>query len=235
MLSIIIPTLNEEKYLPILLNEIKKQNFRDFEIIVADAGSGDETVEIAKRFGCKIVKGGLPPKGRNEGAKVAKGDIFLFMDADNIRLPEKFFERSLKEFKKRNLGVASFPLCPNGKKIDKFLFQIYNTWVKLTQIPYASNLILVKKEIFEKVGGFDEKIKIAEDHYFAKQAAKYGKFGFIKIEPVITSSRRFERDGRLKTYLKYLLAGIYMFLFGPIKKDIFQYRYNDLKNNKKRL
>lgn len=71
MLSIIVPALNEEKYLPILLSQIKKQNFNsDSEIIVADAGSKDKTVEIARNYGCKIIPGGLPARGRNEGAKI---------------------------------------------------------------------------------------------------------------------------------------------------------------------
>jgi len=234
MLSIIIPTLNEEKYLPLLLKEIKKQNFSDYEIIVADADSNDKTIEIARRFDCKIVKGGLPAKGRNGGAKIAEGDTFLFMDADNIHLPDNFFEKLLEEFKKRNLGVASFPIRPATKKIDKILYGIYNTFVNLTRIPFATNSVLVKREIFEEVGGFDEEIKMAEDHYFAKMAAKHGKFGFIKTEPVLTSSRRFDRDGRLKTYLKYILAWIYMFLFGPIKTDIFKYRLNGLKKENKK-
>ncbi|PIV64862.1 MAG: glycosyl transferase family 2 [Candidatus Nealsonbacteria bacterium CG01_land_8_20_14_3_00_12] len=226
MLSIIVPALNEEKYLPILLSQIKKQNFNsDSEIIVADAGSKDKTVEIARNYGCKIIPGGLPARGRNEGAKIAKGDTLLFMDADNVFLPENFLSKLLAEFERKKLGVASFPIYPNSKKIDKILYGIYNNFVNFTQIPYATNSVLVKKEIFEKVGGgFDEEIKIAEDHYFAKQAAKFGKFGFIKIEPVLTSDRRFIKDGRLKTYLKFILAGIYMFLFGPVKKDIFKYR-----------
>ena len=99
MLSIIIPALNEEKYLPILLSQIKKQNFSGgkYEIIVADAGSKDKTVEIAKSYGCKVVPGGLPPKARNEGAKKARGELFLFLDADVV-LPENSLEKFLKEF-----------------------------------------------------------------------------------------------------------------------------------------
>jgi len=237
MLSIIIPTLNEEKYLSLLLKEIKKQSFNDYEIIVADAESKDKTVEIAKFFGCKIVQGGLPARGRNEGAKIARGDIFLFMDADNVYLPENFFEDLIKEFKKRNLGVASFPILPNGKWIDKIIYGGYNLFVKLTQrfFAFATNAVLVKKEVFEKVGGFDEEIKIGEDHDFAQRASKIGKFGFIKTKPVLTSCRRFEIDGRLKTYSKYFLAGLYMLLFGPIKKEIFQYRFDSLKNSKNNL
>lgn len=76
MLSIIIPTLNEEKYLLILLSEIRKQNFIDYEIIVADAVSEDRTIEIARSFNCNIIKGGLPAKGRNEGTKLPKAIYF---------------------------------------------------------------------------------------------------------------------------------------------------------------
>jgi glycosyltransferase involved in cell wall biosynthesis len=228
MISIIIPTLNEEKYLPILLKEIKKQNPKDFEIIVADAGSKDKTVEIARSFGCKITKGGNPAKGRNEGAKIAKGEIFLFFDADNIYLPENFFERLTKEFKRRNLGIASFPIYPNGNFLDKFFYSVYNWWVKTSQnfSAYATNSLMVKREVFEKIGGFDEEIKIGEDHDFAKRASKISKFGFIEAEPVLTSTRRFEKDGRLKTYLKYFLAGLHMIFIGPVKSDIFKYRKN---------
>ena len=90
MLSIIIPTLNEEKLLSLLLKEIKKQNFLDYEIIVADANSGDKTVEIAKSFGCKIVKGGLPPKGRNEGAK-SLGEMYFYLWMLTIFICQRIF------------------------------------------------------------------------------------------------------------------------------------------------
>lgn len=238
MLSIIIPTLNEEKYLPNLIKEIKKQkNFWDYEIIVADAGSQDKTIEIAKSFGCKVTKGGLPARGRNNGAKVAKGNIFLFLDADNIFLPSNFLERLLKEFKRRNLDIASFTIYINGSKLDRVLCWFYNFWTNLTQnfLPHAFNSILVKKEIHEKIGGFDEEIKLAEDHSYARKASKFGKFGFITTEPVLNSARRLEREGRVRTYLKYFLAGIYLFFIGDIKSDIFKYRFDySLKKKKKR-
>jgi len=238
MLSIIIPTLNEEKYLPLLLEGIKKQKFSDYEIIIADAGSEDKTVEIAKSFGCRITGGGLPAKGRNEGAKIAQGDIFLFMDADNIYLPENFLENLIKKFKERNLGVASFPLYPDGNKFDRLAYGLYNFWVKLSQnfLPHATNTVLVKREVHQKIGGFDEEIKIGEDHYYARRASKFEKFGFIETEPVLTSTRRFKREGRFKTYLKYLLAGIYMLFLGSVKSDIFKYRFNrPSKSQKKEL
>ena len=228
MVSIIIPTLNEEKYLPSLLDSIRNQSFKDLEIIVADAGSKDTTIEIAKNYGCKVIKGGLPAKGRNEGTKIAKGDLFLFLDADTILLAN-FFEKILKESKERNLDVASFYLEPQTKKrFEKFLFEaFYNLPILILEkfLAHGAQAILVKKEVFEKVGGFDEKIKFSEDHSFVRKAKKISNFGILKKVRVLSSLRRFEKEGWIKTYFKYLLAEIYMIFFGDIKKDIFKYKF----------
>jgi len=245
MLSIIIPTLNEENYLPTLLDSVRNQKvdelpssspfanarvFKDLEIIVADAGSRDKTIEIAKSFGCKIIKGGLPAKGRNEGVKIAKDDLFLFLDADVV-LPEDFFERALKEFRERNLDIASFCLEPRAKNwFKKFLFDaFYNFPILILEkiLAHGAQAILVKKEIFEKIGGFDEKIKFAEDHSFMRKAKKVGNFGILRKVRVFSSLRRFEKEGFVKTYFKYLLAEIYMIFFGDIKKDIFKYKFGN--------
>jgi len=230
MLSIIIPTLNEENYLSSLLDSIRNQSFKDLEIIVADAGSKDKTLEMANNFGCQITKGGLPAKGRNEGAKIAKGDLFLFLDADTI-LPPNFFEKASKEFEERNLDIASFCLEPRAKNwFKKFLFDVfYNFPILILEkiLAHGAQAILVKKEIFEKIGGFDEKIKFAEDHSFMRKAKKFGRFGILRSVKVFSSLRRFEKEGFVKTYLKYLLAEIYMIFFGDIKKDIFKYKFGN--------
>jgi len=233
MLSIVIPTLNEENYLPRLLNCIKKQNFKDYEIIISDADSKDKTREIAKDFGCKIVKGGLPAKGRNEGAKIIKGDLILFLDGDAL-LPEDFLEKTLKEFKQRNLDITSFILTPISKrKYPKILFNIfYNYPLRFFEKRWAHAMIaiLIKKELHKSLNGFDEKIKIGEDHYYVQQGSKLGKFGVIKTTEIFTSLRRFRTEGWIRVGLKYGLGEIYMKLFGPIKKEIFKYEFNYPKN-----
>jgi len=233
MLSIIIPTLNEENYLPRLLNCIKKQNFKDYEIIVADANSKDRTREIAKDFGCKIVMGGLPAKGRNKGAKIIKGNLILFLDADAL-LPEDFLEKTLKEFKQRNLDIASFILTPISKrKYPKILFNIfYNYPLRFFEKRWAHAMIavLVKNDLHESLKGFDEGIKIGEDHYYVQQGSKLGKFGVIKTTEIFTSLRRFQREGWIRVGLKYGLGEVYMKLFGPIKREIFKYEFNYPKN-----
>lgn len=229
MLSIIIPTLNEEKYLPLLLESIKKQDFFDYELIVADAGSSDRTVEIAKKYNCRVVPGGLLPRGRNEGARVSKGEILLFLDADLVLVQPDFLRNALNKFKKRNLGAAGFPLSlVGGKKIDKTAFYIWNKLAELTQnfLPHAAGAIMVKKSIHQSVGEFDEDIIFVEDHPYVRAAGKISKFGFIKDKTVFTSSRRFEKDGRLNVYAKYVLAGLYLIFCGPVRSNIFNYKFN---------
>ena len=236
MLSIIIPTLNEQDYLPLLLAEIKKQAFEDYEIIVADANSSDDTVKIAKSFGCKVARGGLPAKGRNQGAKIASGDLFLFIDADALVLPDGFLNELAKKFENKNLDVASFPIYPQGNIIDKIFYGTHHLWAKLSQgfLPHATNVILVKKEIHQAINGFDERVKFAEDHDYVRRAGKHGKFEFINIKPVLVSARRFKKDGRFMTYLKYVLAEFWMLFFGSIKSDIFKYRFDySLKSKNK--
>ncbi|MCP6718510.1 MAG: trypsin-like peptidase domain-containing protein [Patescibacteria group bacterium] len=227
MLSIIIPALNEEDYLPLLLAEIKRQDFDDYEIIVADADSEDDTLRVAKAFGCKTTQGGLPAKGRNEGAKIALGDLLLFIDADAVFLPENFLKNLVEKFQRRNLDIASFQIYPKGNIIDRIFYAFYNLWAWLSQrfLAHATNVILVKKEIHELVGGFDETIKFAEDHEYVRRIKKQAQFGFINLKPVLVSARRFEKDGRIVTYLRYGLAAIWMFFLGPIKSNIFNYKF----------
>jgi len=258
-LSIIIPTLNEEDYLPLLLESIKKQNFKVkvkedksssspslslgessvYEIIVADARSQDKTVEIAKSYGCKVVLSGCSPAaGRNEGAKIAKGDLLLFLDADTI-LPERSLEKFLKEFKERNLDVAGFLLRPVGKnKFIKLLYNLFYNWLILMVEKISSHsggAILIKKEIHEKSGGFDEEIKLGEDTDYMKRISKFGKFGILKSTRIFFSQRRFENYGWARTYFKYVLCGLHIFFSGPVKSDIFNYRFGHYKKSKPKL
>jgi glycosyltransferase involved in cell wall biosynthesis len=232
MLSIVIPALNEERHLQKLLKSIEEQDFNNYEIIVADAGSKDKTKKIAKDFGCKIVKGGSPAKGRNEGAKEAKGSLLLFLDAD-VTLRKNTLSKILKEFKKKKLKIATFFLVPDTKKkAPKFLFTFfYNIPIFLLEkiLPHAAMGILVNKKLFQKLGGFDEKITLAEDHDLARRGNRLGKYGIIKSAQIDVSDRRFKKEGWLKTYSKYLLCEGHMILLGPVEKDIFKYAFDHLK------
>ena len=92
-ISIIIPTLNEEKYIENTLKALKNQDYNGkYEIIVADGMSKDRTVKIAQKYADKVIKVKKPgiSAGRNAGAGIAKGGIFLFIDADTIVFPNLF-------------------------------------------------------------------------------------------------------------------------------------------------
>jgi len=226
-LSIIIPTFNEERYLPKLLNSIKKQNYKNYEIIVADNNSKDKTRQIAREYGCKLTEGGLPPVARNNGAKLAKGDLLLFLDADVV-LPKNFLESCIDEFKKRKLDSATCLFKLKGNKlIDKVILFVGNAIIFSAQYfdPHCTGaFILCKKRIFNKLGGFNERLKQAEDHDFVKRSVKIGKFGSLK-KSLFLSMRRFEKEGRANVLKKYFKSEVYRKIKGEIDSDIFEYEY----------
>lgn len=226
MLSIIVPAYNEEKYLPKLLDCIKRQNCRDYEVIVADADSKDRTREIAKRNGCRVVKGGMPAAGRNKGAKAAKGGILLFLDADSL-IGEDFLENALSDIEKRKLDVAGSYLYPlSNNLIDRIFLAIFNIWTYATQLFYPNACgsgIFCRKWLHSKIKGFDETIKLSEDMDYVRRAGKYGKFGLVRKSRVVYSMRRYEKEGRFKVGLKLLLSAIYRLLLGEIRTDVFKY------------
>ncbi len=227
LLSIIIPTFNEDKYLLKLLDSIKKQSFKDYEIIVSDFNSRDRTKEIARKHGCKIVEGGLPAAGRNNGAKKARGDLLLFIDADCMIKPA-FFEHAIKEIKQNNLDAASCYATPlSDGLLDNLWFSLFNFWTWATQFFYANAAfaLFCKKDLHQKIKGFNERITLSEDMDYANRAGKCGKFRILTSARIYTSVRRFEEEGRLKLSIKLFLSGCYRLVFGEITTDIFKYKF----------
>jgi len=231
MLSIIIPTYNEEKYLPLLLKSIKNQSFKDYEIIIADNKSKDKTRQIAKKYKCKIVDGGKPSIGRNNGAKVAKSDILFFIDAD-CTIKKSFLQKALNEIKNKNIDVAGCYAQPlSGKISDSVIFFLFNFLIYITHFfyPHAAYGMFCRKNLHKKIKGFDENIKLSEDMDYVKRARRHGKFRILKTVKICTSTRRFDEEGRFKLIMKLLLSGIYRVFFGEIKTDVFKYRFGHKK------
>lgn len=239
-LSIVIPTYNEERRLPALFASLKRQTFQDFEVIVADAHSKDMSRAIAEANGARVVDGGLPGVGRNRGAAVAKGEILLFLDADMVLTSERFLENTLKEFKERSFAIATCMMDADSRLYrDRFMVGFYNVYALLTTkiLPHAPGFcIFVLRSLHEKIKGFDETVVFAEDMDYAQRAVHYGKFGFLKSERIPYCVRRFERDGRFRTAVRFSLAELYILTQGSIKSDIFKYRfgYDGVKEKKKK-
>jgi glycosyltransferase involved in cell wall biosynthesis len=211
MLSIVIPTKNEEKYLPVILGSIKKQTYKDFEIIVPDAKSNDRTRIIAKKYGCKVVDGALPGPGRNRGAAKVKGKYILFLDAD-VSVPDDFLEKMITEFEQRSLDIATCYASPISNKFkDLLMFKLMNILFGVFQYfsPIASGwCILVKTNLHKKLNGFDETITLSEDVEYVRRAAKIAKFRVLRKPKIYVSTRRFEMEGRVRIIKKYFRAWV---------------------------
>ncbi len=234
-LSVIIPTYNEEPILPVLLEMISRQTLQPKEVIVADAHSTDRTREVARNFGAMIVEGGLPAVGRNHGAERAGGAYLVFLDADALLPDEGFFERALAEMEMRSLAIACPDIAPTYGLRARILFWIYARFSHLTirRNPHAiGTCLFVRRDIHEAIGGFDETIFYAEDNDYGRRAAKLGIFEYLN-ETVKTPPRRFERDGYLRSAIMNLLAELHIRFLGPIRTDIFNYRFGHSSKKKK--
>lgn len=231
LLSIVVPTLNEENSIPRLIESLHAQRFQSYELIVANSPrSIDRTEEIVRSFGYKIVGGGLAGEGRNHGADVAEGEILLFLDAD-VEFPDvRFLEDAVSEFEDRKLDVAAPDVAPlSSKFVYRAGYNAYNWYARFTQnfFPHAPGFCMfARRSAHRMIHGFDETVIFAEDHEYAQRAHAHGfRFGILtKPSPIRTSIRRFERDGWIKTLAIYFSTDLRMKFFGPYRhKTPFSY------------
>jgi len=211
MISIIVPALNEEKYIKPTLKALKNQDYKGkYEIIVADGMSKDNTVRIAKKFADKVitVKQKGVAAGRNEGAKIAKGEILLFLDADTILLFNGLTEISRPFRSKKVIGVACSILALSPEAKDFALYWSFNQFMRKsmeTKKPQIPGICCAyRKKTFEKVGGFNEYLNTLEDFELSERISKEGKIVFIPNTLALTSNRRIRKWGRMKSIRKYL-------------------------------
>lgn len=217
-ISIVIPTYCEEKVLPDLLKSIENQIFSPTEVIVADAQSPDRTREIARLLGARVVEGGKIAFGRNAGAKVAKSEYVLFLDADTQLPTELTLVGAYLEAISKNLDIGTIFYDVIKDKSTTFgvvagsaINGAFNA-VKVVQsfLKYpkweAGSFVLVKKEFFNKVGGFDEKMTMNEDRDFFQRVVKAGgNYGLITMR-INTSVRRFDTPKKVAKGVLWIAA-----------------------------
>jgi glycosyltransferase involved in cell wall biosynthesis len=229
-ISIIIPTFNEEQYLPKLLRSIEAQTVQPTEIIVVDAYSVDTTRKIANSYNCKVIDGGVPAKARNLGAKIASQPILLFLDADVI-LPKAFLEKTIKEMTNRNLDIASCYIAPiSHLKIDSWLHTIANYYIKMTSQfhPHVPGFcIFVKKTLHDRIKGFDETLILAEDHDYVRRGQKVGEFAYLESYKIPVSVRRLAEEGRVNVALKYVAVELHLLFLGKVRKSFLSYKFGE--------
>lgn len=208
--SVIIPALNEEKYLPLLLSDLTKQSFRDFEVIVVDGESDDQTVKKARTFKSKLPtlhvlssKRRHVCTQRNLGAGKAKSDWLVFMDADN-RLPPYFLQGIKYRLESDPTDIATCYLKSDQNTTkDKLIALALNYGheiINRTSSPgVLEALIIVSIKAFHKIGGFDESINLSEGFAFGKIAHQNQLSIKVYEDPVYTFSfRRIRKFGILK-------------------------------------
>ncbi len=232
--SFIIPTLDEEKSLPQLLLSLSKQTNKDFEVIISDGHSEDKTREKADEFKDTLdVKFIESPKRkltfqRNFGAKNASGEYLIFLDADYLA-DENFLETISKMINETKADVAIPISMPTTKSVfwkNYYSFANKSSFLTLIlQKPFVvGSAICVKKEMFEKVGGYDDAIFIYEDQYLIQQLFKIGaKIVYAKAN-LHFLDRRQERDGKIKFIGQNIISTLHLIFKGPIKKKIFRYK-----------
>ena len=209
--SIVIPTLNEEKFLPTLLSDLKNQTYKDFEVIIVDAKSVDKTVKKAEEFKDKFTNLTILTSDkknvsyqRNLGTKNAIADWLVFMDADN-RLPFYFLQGIKFRLEMLQPNILSTWIEPDtNNKRDKattLLINIYIDIQKNTNKPRILEAMLcIKKNSFLKLKGFNEKLLVNEGSDLLSRALKKKmKFYFVKDPKYICSFRRVRTEGVLKT------------------------------------
>ncbi|MFH8120137.1 MAG: glycosyltransferase, partial [Candidatus Aenigmatarchaeota archaeon] len=174
MISVVIPARNEEKNIGDLLKSIRKNNFKNYEIIVVDGKSKDRTREIARSYNCRVIvqrKLGVS-NARNLGWKNAKGNIIVFLEADHI-VNKNFLKEIYKTFKDKKVKCARPVVIP-----------IKNNWIQkalAVQIELATRRqkawefpTIFRKEVLKEVGGYDESINFAEDRELPQRVKKAG-------------------------------------------------------------
>ncbi len=190
IVSIVIPAHNEEKYIGKTLSHIKKQSYEDTEVIVVDDGSIDNTVKIAKRYADKLLilkqRRGVS-YARNVGARIARGNVVLFLDADTLLEDKDSIDKILR-YMENGFSYGTCKMKP--ERLSHVLYcSAKNFCIKYLSLRASNGIIFVKKDTHDKIGGFNEDTDKEEIFEYFEKAKAHGKFGFVDV-PVVPSMRR---------------------------------------------
>lgn len=181
LVSIIIPAYNEEHNISLCLDSIFSMNYpRDeFEVIVVDNGSTDRTREIAEKYNIILLMNDTKNVSglRNLGAQIAKGKILAFVDADCI-VSEGWLKKAGKYFiSTENAAWGSPPVIPeNATWVQKAWYLIRQKEKSIQEVEWLESMnLFVRKDLFTKVGGFNENLITAEDVDFSYRISEFGK------------------------------------------------------------
>jgi rSAM/selenodomain-associated transferase 2 len=214
-ISVIIPVLNEAALIAQTLSTLQPLRAAGHELIVVDGGSSDDTIALSEPLADQIIRCSRG-RGRqmNGGAKIARGDILLFLHTDTL-LPKGADQLIIREMEKREKNWGRFDVRLSGGHLLLRIVEWLMNWrSRITGIATGDQAIFVQRKIFETVGGFPA-IDLMEDITMSKFLKKYGP-PLCLWQRVVTSSRRWQRNGILRTILlMWLLRLAYFYKTDP--------------------
>lgn len=224
LFSVVIPTLNEELFLPRLLDSLVNQSTKNFEVIVVDGSSRDATVLRAKEYEKKlpalsilVSKKASLPLQRNLGARQARGKWFVFVDADSVLLPY-FTQRIATFINQSRPALFTTWFRPDSEVPSDAVFTLIgNLFIEgsiLLKRPLAPGpLTIVNKETFGLVGGYNEALTFGEDYDFTTRVVQKGiPLHILRETLFVVSLRRVRREGKLRLIQLYAKASLLVLL-----------------------
>lgn len=196
MISVIVPTKNEEGYIGRLLWSIRRQTYTDYEVVVVDGFSTDNTVRIAKLFGARaIVAEGRVSKARNIGSESAKGDGLLYLDADTVLPYDTWLEELMNSIESSGAELAHTYFKPiDSGTIWKLVSRMSSINSMVNNYPLGF-CFYSTRALWEKVK-FDEELNAGETVDFAYRANKLTAIYLFPMY-ILTSMRRHKKEGIL--------------------------------------
>ena len=197
MISIIIPSLDEESSLPPLLAAIGQQQ-AVHEVIVVDGGSLDRTLEVARNTGARtLVTGSGRGAGLSIGAAAARGDVFFFLHADATLASGALDRINQALATDQNVIGGNFRLIFDGDTAFSRWLTRFCALIRPLGFYYGDSGIFVRRGVYQALGGF-RPIPVMEDWDFVRRLERFGRTCCIADPPLVTSSRRFENRHPLR-------------------------------------
>jgi rSAM/selenodomain-associated transferase 2 len=217
--SIIVPVFHEGNRINDLIDHLNSlDSKKSFEIIVVDGDKERDTLKaIQSNRVIKIFSERGRAKQMNAGASIAKGDILIFLHADT-ELPTHALKKIESVIEKRGYTAGAFDLGIQSKKlIFKVIAFLGSLRSRLNRIPYGDQAIFLRTEYFNNIGGYKE-IPLMEDVELMRRIKRSGKKIWILYDRVMTSPRRWEKEGVIYCILRnWVLQGLYFLGVSPHK------------------